>query len=124
MARNRESDDDYGNVVAQFGPTRRVIVCADNIQWIVQHKSGVWRSDHYCTSREGVIRRVKGLPGWEVLADLPDRFTPAGTAPGPAQSAKSDPLAIPLPLRLKTGPMRGVGGEAPEAVLTDGAGVL
>lgn len=27
----RESDDAYGNIVAQLGPTCRVIVCADNI---------------------------------------------------------------------------------------------
>jgi hypothetical protein len=71
----RESDDDYGKVVARLGSDRRVIVCADDIQWIVQRRSGsLWRSLHYCTSREGVIRRVKGLPGWEALLGLPARF--------------------------------------------------
>lgn len=73
-ASRRESADDYGNIVALLGPAWRVIACADSIQWIVQRKSGVWRSLHFCTSRGGVLRRVRGLPGWEALADLPDRF--------------------------------------------------
>jgi hypothetical protein len=73
----RESDDDYGKVVARLGSDRRVIECADGLQWIVQRRSGRrWVSRHYCTSREGVIRRVKGLPGWEALLGLPARFGP------------------------------------------------
>jgi hypothetical protein len=106
-ASRREKDDDYGNIVTQLGATYRVIVCADAIQWIVQQKRGVWRSLCYCTSREGVIRRVKGLPGWEVLADLPERFPPTWTAPRPAQSAKLTPRAPSLPRALKTGSVRG-----------------
>ena len=70
----REKDDDYDWVIAQLGPKHRVIACKDNIQWIVQQKSGVWRGIHYCTSREGILRRVKGLPGRESLIGLPDRF--------------------------------------------------
>ena len=71
----REGDDDYGKVVAQLGSDRRVIVCADGLQWIVRRRSGNrWASLHYCTSREGVIRRVKGLPGWEWLLGLPACF--------------------------------------------------
>jgi hypothetical protein len=74
----REKDDDYDNVIAQLGPKHRVIVCADDIQWIVQENKGKeWRSQHYCTSRYGVLRRVKGLPGWEALASLPERFQAA-----------------------------------------------
>jgi hypothetical protein len=107
MVSRRESDDDYGKIVAQLGPTDRVIACADNLQWIIQHKSGVWRSDHFCTSREGVIRRVKGLPRWEVLLDLPDQFARIGTTPRPARSAKSASQAPSLPRRLRTGSMRG-----------------
>jgi hypothetical protein len=77
MASLRESDDDYSRGIAQLGPDHRVIVCADNWQWIVQIKQGKrWISRHYCTSREGVIRRGKGLPEWEGLTDLPDRFSP------------------------------------------------
>lgn len=75
----RETDDDYDEVVARLGPNHRVIVCADDIQWIVQDKSGVhWRSQAFCTSRAGVLRRTKGLPGQEVLADLPERFRSPG----------------------------------------------
>ena len=77
MASHRESDDDYSNVIAQLGPTHRVIVCKDNIQWIVQRRKDSWRSLHYLTSRDGVLRRVKGLPGWEALNALPDHFHPS-----------------------------------------------
>jgi hypothetical protein len=72
----REGDDDYDNIIAQLGPAWRVIVCKDNWQWIVQERKDKWRSLHFCTSREGVIRRVKGKPGWEALATLHDRFQP------------------------------------------------
>ena len=75
----REGDDDYDNIVAQLGPDWRVIVCVDDWQWIVQErKGGAWRSRKFCTSRDGVIRWVKGKPGWEVLASLPDHFTRTG----------------------------------------------
>jgi hypothetical protein len=89
----REKDDDYDHVVAQLGPTWRVIVCRDNIQWIVQERKDEWRSHHYCTSREGVMRRVKGKPGWEALSSLPDHFPPAQTrrkaSAGPAERPRS-----------------------------------
>jgi hypothetical protein len=88
-ASRRESADDYGNIVALLGPAWRVIACADSIQWIVQRKSGVWRSLHFCTSRGGVLRRVRGLPGWEALADLPDRFPTHRKGVNRARSAKS-----------------------------------
>ena len=75
----REKDDDYDNVVAQLGPDWRVIVCADDWQWIVQERKGAqWRSQKFCTSREGVIRWVKGKPRWEALASLPDHFIATG----------------------------------------------
>ena len=73
----REKDDDYDNIVAELGPTWRVIVCKDNWQWIVQERNGEWRSMKFCTSREGVLRWVKDKPGWEALASLPDHFPPA-----------------------------------------------
>jgi hypothetical protein len=75
----RESDDDYDNIVAQLGPKWRMIVCVDDYQWIVQERKGTqWRSQHFCTSRDGVLRRVKGKPGWEVLGSLPDHFMATG----------------------------------------------
>ena len=76
---HRETDDDYDNVVAQLGPKHRVIVCVDDWQWIVQERKGAqWRSMKFCTSRDGVVRRTKGLPGAEALAALPDHFIPTG----------------------------------------------
>lgn len=93
--KHRERDDDYGNITAQLGPDNRVILCPEGLQWIVQRKgAGIWRSLHYCTSRAGVIRRVRGLPGWEALEALPDR---AGTVSGAARSAKSSRRASSLP---------------------------
>jgi hypothetical protein len=100
---HRERDDDYGNVVAQLGPDCRVILCTEGLQWIVQRRSGLWRSLHYCTSRAGIIRRVRGLPGWEALQALPDR---AGTVPGPARSAKSGPSGSIPTAGLGTGSVR------------------
>lgn len=76
---HREIDDDYDHIIAQLGPKNRVIVCKDNSQWIVQIKRGQeWRSMHFCTSGAGVLRRVKGLPGWESIIDLPARFPAQG----------------------------------------------
>lgn len=74
----REKDDDYDNIVAQLGPLWRVIVCKDDYQWIVQERKGEWRSMKFCTSRDGVLRWVKGKPGWEALLSLPDHFTATG----------------------------------------------
>jgi len=72
---HREKDDDYDDVVAGCDCTR-VIVCKDNHQWIVQDKRGKeWRSLHYCTTRNGIFRRLsqRGLPT-EGLSTLPERF--------------------------------------------------
>jgi hypothetical protein len=79
MASHRETDEDYDNIVAQLGPKDRVIVCKDDYQWIVQELKGrEWRSTKFCTSRDGVLRWVKGKPGWEALLALPDHFTATG----------------------------------------------
>ena len=73
---HREKDDDYDHVIAQLGPSWRVVVCKDDYQWITQQKIGkIWRSRHYHTARDGVLYRVQGLPGWESLKELPERFT-------------------------------------------------
>jgi hypothetical protein len=93
----REKDDSYDRIVAQLGSKHRVIVCADDHQWIVQEKRGKeWRGLYFCTSREGVLRWVKGLPGWEVLVGLPDRFVAS-------QGAKSTFPATALPAHSETG---------------------
>jgi hypothetical protein len=72
---HRETDEDYGKVIAQLGPKNRVIECKDSIQWILQAKVGKrWLSEKFLTSRDGVLRYAEGMPGWEVLKDLPERF--------------------------------------------------
>jgi hypothetical protein len=72
---HREMDDDYDSVETLLGLKWRVIRCCDDIQWIVQEKSGDrWRSRKYCTSRDGVLRWTKDLPGLEALANLPERY--------------------------------------------------
>jgi hypothetical protein len=109
MASIREKDDDYGNIVAQLGPKHRVIVCCDNYQWIAQYKSGIWRSHHFCTSREGVIRRVKGLPGWETLLDLPDRFKARQIDAVARAGREIDPSGHTPTSVSETGSVRGTG---------------
>jgi hypothetical protein len=37
---NKESADDYSNVVTRLNPEWRVIVCKDQIQWILQRIDG------------------------------------------------------------------------------------
>lgn len=95
MASHRESDDDYSNVIAQLGPTHRVIVCKDNIQWIVQRRKDSWRSLHYLTSRDGVLRRVKGLPGWEVSTPSRIISTPARAGGKPPWGSVSESVGTP-----------------------------
>ena len=71
----REKDDDYDRVVAQLGPKHRLIVCRDDVQWILQEfYSKQWRAMKYLTSREGVLAGVSGLPDAEALVNLPSRF--------------------------------------------------
>lgn len=87
---HRERDEDYDRVIVRLGPDWRVIECADAFQWIVQRRlPSQWWSKKYCTSRDGLIRRCgpglgnvafdgkhphPGLPGWEALKALPERF--------------------------------------------------
>lgn len=53
---NRETSPSYTNVIAQ-GVKYRVIVCADNIQWIIQRLSGDrYRSESFCTTKSALIR--------------------------------------------------------------------
>lgn len=88
---HREGYENYDKVIAQLGPNFRLIECKDGHQWILQEKKrhNDWRSLKFFMTRAGVIRRIKGLPGWEALNDnLPDRFKPLvsrrGTACGAA----------------------------------------
>jgi hypothetical protein len=53
---NNEASDSYDKVIAKDAQ-HRVIMCRDNIQWIIQRKqSDRWRSESYCTTRTALIR--------------------------------------------------------------------
>ena len=75
---NRERDDDFSQVVVQFAPRWRVIVCKDHIQWIIQKRSaepsrrGVWRGHSYVTNRSSLIKLCASL---ELLSDHVVRVT-------------------------------------------------
>ena len=52
----RETSLSYTNVIAT-GEKYRVIICADDIQWIIQRLSGNrYRSESYCTTKSALIR--------------------------------------------------------------------
>ena len=78
---HRERDDHYKGVVAQLTPRWRVIVCKDEMQWIVQQKEashgGPWRGVSYHTNRDGLLRTCGSLEmasrsALEALEALPD----------------------------------------------------
>lgn len=77
---HRERDQDYRDVVVDFGDGWRVILCRDGIQWILQrHVAGrsrrpEWRGVRYCLSRVGLIAVSVSLRGGaEGLENLPTR---------------------------------------------------
>lgn len=61
----REESDRYPRVVVQLNETWRVIVCRDQIQWILQKRSGIdkgeprWRSLSYCCERSALVRCMR-----------------------------------------------------------------
>ena len=83
---HREKDDSYRSVIIQFAPRWRVIVCKDDIQWLVQHRTadplhrGLWRGRSYMTTRDSLIKacaRLEPLSDPSVMAilsALPDRI--------------------------------------------------
>ena len=58
---HRERDDNYAKVIAQLGPRWRIIVCKDDIQFILQKRSvlppntGTWSGKSYSTTRDAII---------------------------------------------------------------------
>ena len=76
-----ENQDDYPNVVARLNPKLRVIRCADNIQWIAQHKyPSRWSSFAFCATKEGLLRRlpIDGIDcnpeEWKKIERLPTYY--------------------------------------------------
>lgn len=92
---DRESDDDYGGLVAQLSPKWRVIACKHSIQWILQRRKGRgWQAECFCLTRDALLRNIRekgagATPAMlQALACLPERFaapTPVSGSPGPIQ---------------------------------------
>lgn len=54
---SRETDDNYAGVVLQIGPAIRVVSCSDDIQWLVQRRSGGrWRTHSFVRTRSTLVR--------------------------------------------------------------------
>ncbi len=74
-----EDSDDYPNVVFSVGFDLRAIVCAQNIQWIVQRRriskdpraSARWADKGDCVTKEGLLRMANTVdtPGRAALVD-------------------------------------------------------
>ena len=56
---HRERDDAYTGKIAQFSPRWRLVLCKDQIQWIIQKKEsshrGFWRGKQYLTCKDSVL---------------------------------------------------------------------
>ena len=80
---HRERDDAYIGAIVQFAPRWRLVLCKDQIQWIIQKKEsshrGFWRGKQYMTSKESVFEACGRLGLLSdanteaVLHALPDR---------------------------------------------------
>jgi len=57
---HRERDDAYIGTIVQFSPRWRLVLCKDQMQWIVQKKEssrrGDWRGKHYLTCKDSVLK--------------------------------------------------------------------
>ena len=83
---HRERDDSYAGVVAVLNVGWRVVVCRDNLQWILQRRDGArhgrarWTGRSYCRTREALIRVSRGHVGeidaaaLAILHSMPERL--------------------------------------------------
>ena len=79
---HRERDDAYLGTIVQFSPRWRLILCKDQMQWIIQKKEsshrGFWRGKQYLTCKDSVLKASGRLgllsePNMnEVLKALPE----------------------------------------------------
>ena len=57
---HRERDDAYLGTIVLFSKRWRLVLCKDQMQWIIQRKesshAGPWRAEKYVTSRSALIR--------------------------------------------------------------------
>jgi len=85
----QETADDYAKVVARLDERHRIIVCRDNLQWILQRRdrrtgTRPWASLRYCQTREALIRDCRHFckridpNALAVLEALPDHIRHGG----------------------------------------------
>ena len=64
---HRERDDAYIGTIVQFSPRWRLILCKDQMQWIIQKKEssrrGDWRGKYYLTCKDSVLE-ASGRQDW------------------------------------------------------------
>ena len=66
---HKETSDFYRGIITKLAPRWRVIICKDQIQWILQKRTaeplhkGIWRGRSYVTTKEGLIElcAMRGL---------------------------------------------------------------
>ena len=74
---NNESASNYPHIVCNIGRNRRVILCKDGLQWIIQSSDGEngggrrWTGKSYVTSRDKLIELCRRLEGFSEQIHLP-----------------------------------------------------
>jgi len=62
---HRERDDAYLGTIVQFSPRWRLVLCKDQMQWIIQKKEssrrGDWRGLKYLTCKDSVLKASGSL---------------------------------------------------------------
>lgn len=79
--RLREEDDGYPHIVAKLADRWRVIKCRDDLQWILQRRSGErggaarWKSERFCRTRDGLMASIRAfVVDPTALPELPERY--------------------------------------------------
>ena len=62
---HRERDEAYLGTIVQFNPRWRLVLCKDQMQWIIQKKEssrrGDWRGKQYLTCKDSVLKASGSL---------------------------------------------------------------
>jgi len=73
----KETSSNYPHIVCNIGRYRRVILCKDALQWIIQSSDGEsggvrrWTGKSYITSRDKLIKLCRRLEGFSGQLHLP-----------------------------------------------------